>query len=399
MSLKRISMDLRVRRLTARIFALAWIVPAAALAGALFSNASIAQTVTNDLSATSSNDYRVSGDDPYVIFNPGHEAENARYLSIDLGSHLTGVPLEIFFNSQQDLFNPYYKISFTTPSFPALLELPTDISFSQSTRLRLDINQCQDCPVNLQSLPFLSNQVSASATVVQPSRVQNGVRPLASGSSPLDTNDWQLNDLSGEPNDFEISASDPFLASPQLTLSTQQLAGAYFKLKVPRSDQAWNDYQLFYQTERHAFSAQASSTVRVADSFNKVADSFNRVADSDNGIADGADGVVEFMFPLGFLSNEQPSDAVLERIRLDIPEISGNWALLEARLVHQEQLDDYLDMIPTQLVEMKQQRATGLSLIKKSLFNVFADIGFSISYLLLLILTAWLLVRAYRSNR
>ncbi|MFT6100752.1 MAG: hypothetical protein ACJAYF_003313 [Arenicella sp.] len=388
MSLKRISIDLRARRLTAKICARAWIVPAAALAAlavGLFSNASIAQTVTNDLSATSSNNYRVSGDDPYVIFNPRQQAENTRYLSIDLGSHLTGAPLEIFFNSQQDLFNPYYKISFTIPSFPALLELPTDIDFSQSTRLRLDINQCQDCPVNLQSLPFLSNQVSASATVVQPSRVQNGVTPLASGSTPLDTNDWQLNDLNGEPNNFEISASDPFLVSPQLILSTQQLAGVYFKLKVPRSDQAWNDYQLFYQTEHHTFSAQASSTVRVADSFNRVADSAN--------------GVVEFMFPLGFLSNEQQSGAVLERIRLDIPEISGNWALLEARLVHQEQLDDYLDMIPTQLVEMKQQRATGLSLIKKSLFNVFADIGFSISYLLLLILTAWFLVRAYRSSR
>jgi hypothetical protein len=99
------------------------------------------------------------------------------------------------------------------------------------------------------------------------------------------------------------------------------------------------------------------------------------------------------------LSNEQPSDAVLERIRLDIPEISGNWALIEARLVHQEQRDNYMDKVPAQLLEMKQQRATGLSLIKKSLMNVFADIGFSISYLLLLILSAWLLVRAYRSSR
>ena len=105
------------------------------------------------------------------------------------------------------------------------------------------------------------------------------------------------------------------------------------------------------------------------------------------------------MFPLDFLSKEQPSNAVLERIRLDIPEISGNWALLEARIVHQEQLDAYLDKIPAQLIEIKQQRATGLSLIKKSLLNVFADIGFSLSYLLLLILSAWFIVRAYRSNR
>ncbi|MBL4674411.1 MAG: hypothetical protein JKX81_19275 [Arenicella sp.] len=371
MSLKRISMELTAR-------SCAWVLLAAVLSAALFSGSSIAQTVTNDLTATSSDHYQITGDDPYIIFNPKQQSEKARYLSIDLGSHLTGVPLEVFFSSQQDLFNPYYKISFTVSSFPAALQLPTDITFTESTRLRLDINQCQDCSINLESLPVLSNQIIGSATMVQPSRLQNGITSLASNSVPLNIRDWQLNDLSGEPNNFKISAGDPFLVSPQLTLSTQQLAGVYFKLKVPKSDVIWNDYQLFYQTERHTFSAQASSTFRAADS---------------------ANGIVEFMFPLDFLSKEQPSDAVLERIRLDIPGISGNWALLEARLVHQGQLDDYLDKIPAQLLEIKQQRATGLSLIKKSLLNVFADIGFSISYLLLLILSACFLVRAYRANR
>jgi len=353
--------------------------PATILATALFSNLAFAQTVTNDLTATSSTHYRVSGDDPYIIFNPPQQAEKtSRYLSFDLGTHLTGIPLEIFFSSQQDLFNPYYKISFTIANFPAALELPADLIFTESTRLRLDINQCQDCTIKLEFLPFLSDQVSAPVTVVQPSRLQNGVTPLANDSARLNTSNWQLNDLTGTANNFEVSASDPFLVSPQLTLSTQQLAGVYFKLKAPKSDEAWNDYQLFYQTERHSFTAQASSTLRVADN---------------------ANGIVEFMFPLDFLHKEQPSVAVLERIRLDIPEISGSWALLEARLVHQEQQDDYLDKIPAQLLEIKQQRATGLSLIKKSLLNVFADLGFSISYLLLLIVSTWFLARAYRSNR
>jgi hypothetical protein len=348
------------------------------IAAVLFSGSSIAQSVTNDLSATSSTRYAITGDDPYIIFNPDQQTEKPRYLSFDLGSQLTGVPLEIFFNSKQDLFNPYYKISFTVSSFPAALELPAEIAFAQSTRLRLDINQCDACSLNFESLPVLTDRVDTRVTLIKPNRVQIGITPLDNDSPPITNADWFFNDVTGELGEFEISAGDPFLLSPSLSLSTEQLAGVYFKLKAPSSDHVWNKYQLFYQTERHSFSRQASSTLRIADS---------------------ANGIVEFMFPLDFLSKQQPENVILERIRLDIPEIPGFWALLEARLVHQDQMADYLNMVPTQLIQSKPHSVTGRSLIKQSLLNVSTDIGFLLSYLLLLGSITWLVIRAYRSNR
>jgi hypothetical protein len=344
----------------------------------LFSGSSSAQTITNDLSATSPAHYDISGDDPYIIFNPVQQAEKPRYLSIDLGSQLTDVPLEIFFNSEQDLFNPYYKISFTVSSFPAALELPAGTAFTQSTRLRLDINQCESCSLNFENLPVLTDQIDATVTLIEPKRVQIGIVALDKNSATIINPDWHFNDLNGALDKFEMSADDPFIVSTQLSLATEHLAGVYFKLKAPKSNHAWNSYQLFYQTERHSFSRQASSTLRIAD--------------SDNGI-------VEFMFPLDFLSTQQPSNIILERIRLDIPEISGYWTLLEARLVHKENVADYLRMIPVQLIQSKQQVVTGRSLIKQSLINVSADIGFSISYLLLMLSVTWIVVRGYRSSR
>ncbi|MFT6407449.1 MAG: hypothetical protein ACJAQ6_000861 [Arenicella sp.] len=338
---------------------------------------SIAQLITNDLAAGLPGHYRVTGDDPYVIFNARQQAQEPRYLRLELDTRLNDLPLEIFFRSENDLFDPYYKISFISSSFPAAIELPKGISFTKSTRLRLDINKCPDCSIKFEQSPVLVDQVDAGTNRVKPSRVQNGLNLITTKPATISTADWQLNDLVGEPNYFEVAGADPFLVSPQLTLSTSGLAGVYFKLKVPKSGQMWNNYQLFYQTERQSFSKQASSIIRVPDSDNEV---------------------VEFMFPLDFLSTEEPADAVLERIRLDIPIISGDWSLIETHLVHQDLKNDYQDLIPTLLIQIKQQRATGLSLIKKSLLNVTSDLAFSIGYPLLLIFSAWFFIRAYRSN-
>jgi hypothetical protein len=67
--------------------------------------------------------------------------------------------------------------------------------------------------------------------------------------------------------------------------------------------------------------------------------------------------------------------------------------------VHKENVADYLRMVPVQLIQSKQQVVTVRSLIKQSLINVSADIGFSISYLLLMLSVTWIVVRGYRSNR
>lgn len=340
-----------------------------------------AQISTNDLLEIAPKQFMVDGDDPYIVFNAGqlNSTGTARFILIDLGSELNGAPLELFFKNENSVFNPHYKLSFMVRSFPAILALPNDVVVSNSTRLRLDVNQCPDCRINFNSIPTLVTSLestSPDANLVEPTSVQNGIVQLDETGLEISLRGWQLNDLEGEFSRFEITATDPFLVSPRQVISTHQLAGVYFKLKAPISGEIWNDYQLFYQTNRHAFEAQASSTLRIADS---------------------NDGVVEFMVPLHFLSKELPSDEILERLRLDLPEVSGNWSLLEVRLLHEDQASDYKASIPNQLVHIKHQRARGLALIKKSMNNVLADLSFAISYLVLLTFICFFFLRAYRS--
>ena len=166
--------------------------------------------------------------------------------------------------------------------------------------------------------------------------------------------------------------------SPRLLNSTQGLSGVLIRLKTPYSEKAWHDFQIFYQTEQHRFSQKAVSTLRIKQAEN---------------------GNVHFMLPLDFLSKEAPSEAVLERLRIDLPEIQGHWSLLEARLLHESEAIDFNDLVPTNVSQVKRQRASGLGLIKKSLANISSDLGFLISFLILFVFTGAAFRRAYRINQ
>jgi len=338
-------------------------------------HASLGDVVTNDLHAITSGQYKVNGPDPYIIFNAQQQAESVNYLVLDLGTEINNKPLELFFSSENDIFDPHYKLNFIAPSFPAALAIPENTSLTSSTRLRLDIEGCPACTVAVNNVPILGGS-SAGAILIEPSSVRNGVDMLDVETKPITTSGWRLNDLSGDFSGFEVSAGDPYIVSPLLDISTRQFAGVYFKLSAPRSGEIWNNYQLFYQTERHGFIIEANSTFRIPDSQTST---------------------IEFMIPLGFLSNELPSDRVLERLRLDLPEVPGHWSVVEARLIHQDSANKFKHLVPPQLSHTKQQRARSLSLMKKSLHNVLADLGFSISYLLLLVFTGFFFLRAYRS--
>jgi len=290
----------------------------------------------------------------------------------------------LFFKSDNDVFDSQYKLSFNAPHYPIALALPNDISVTPSTRLRLDVNHCSTCLISFRTPPILT-QSPNDISLLEPTSVLNGAKQLDKNTNPIAINGWRLNDLSGDSgdlNNFEISGSDPFLVSPPLNISTQKLAGVFFKLKGPRSGQISNDYQFFYQTERHPFTAHASSILRIQEL--KTSDSL--------------DQTIEFMVPLHFLSTESPADLVLKRIRLDLPEIPGKWSLIESRLVHQSQASENNHLLPSQLYHIKQQRATGLAIVKKALLNIMSDLGFLISYLLLLSISCVILVRSYRSS-
>jgi hypothetical protein len=335
------------------------------------------QIITNDLYQNAPKQYTVNGLDPYIIFTATAEKENvaAKYLHLDLGVELNDVSLELFFKNENDIFNPHFKLGFTVKSFPVVLAIPRDVEIISTSRLRLDINQCFECQVNFASAALLSNSLDLTAT--SPYSVENGIGRVADTGSPISFDGWSLNDVKGDIRNFKISGDDPFIVSPRKIIRTDQFAGVYFKLKVPNSREIWNDFQLFYQTDRHAFEAQASTTFRLQNS---------------------VDGILEFMIPLQFLSKELPSDSILKRLRLDMPDIEGPWSLLATTLIHEQQMPEFQKKIPEQLMQIKHQRSTGLALAAKSFKNVLSDVVFAISYFLLIVFTCFIFLRAYRSS-
>jgi len=333
------------------------------------------EIISNDLIENSKSQYTVTGPDPYIIFNPQQLESNARTLFLDLGKDIENKPLELFFNSDDDVFNPGYKISFTVDNFPIGLVIPQEVTLSSRTRLRLDVNQCSGCTINFDSIPILKSG-QAYATLVQPQAVQNGAHELTANQSIID-GQWRLNSLNGSYQNFEVSGADPYLVTPILNISTHMLEAVYFKIKAPTSNEPWGNYQLFYQTEQHRFTSQANSSIRLANNNNDI---------------------VEFIIPLDFLSKEAPSVSILERLRLDIPEAEGKWSILELKLIHKDSIDQVKHLIPSLIIHNKKQKAKGLALVKKITRNITSDISFAISYILLLLLTFLFFRRAYRLN-
>ena len=193
------------------------------------SNLAHGEVVVNDVKEASGQQYVISGPDPYVIFNPkSTNDQHGRALIIDLGEDVKNTPLELFFESDNDVFNPHYKLSFVADRFPSALLIPDEVDISASTRLRLDINQCSECTVNFKNIPALRYDL-AGLTLIEPERVQNGLKRLSESNLVITHDDWRLNSLNGVISDFEISGSDPYLVTPPLSISTDQVWAAYFK--------------------------------------------------------------------------------------------------------------------------------------------------------------------------
>jgi len=331
---------------------------------------------TNDLKELDSGEYKVTGIDPYFIIKLGNRLNDSRSITLDLGEKLSELKLEVFFKSNASVFDPYYKATYVIDSFPAKLKLPLEAA--SNTELRLDLVDCHNCQLNLSNV-ISADQPQADKIPLEPSEVLNGLSELGDEGRTIALDDWRLNDLTGELSGFEISGGDPYIVSPKLNTSTKGLAGVYFKFHAPHSGEAWDDFQLFYQTERHDFNIMANSNMRISQRANEQTLKFT-----------------EFLIPLRFLSQDSPPSSLLERIRLDLPVIAGEWSLIESKLIHENEQQQYETLKPKQLIHTKLQRASGLGLIKKSVLNVWADRSFVIAYLIMLSVIIFMFTRAFR---
>ena len=329
----------------------------------------------NDLVHQGQTSYQARGNDPYIVFSPIGTNRDSKFLLLDVASEQTITQLQVFFKQSGDSFDPSYRLDFKdiTSTGKLALKIPSSVFIAPESNLRLDIDGCTACVLEIGDSinPSTSNK---NLPELIPSGVFNGVNSLPNAGLVVSAENWQFNAVTGSLTKFEISSHDPYLVSPKLSLGTDGLAALYVQLKAPDNHNIHNDFQLFYATENHGFTEQASSHIRAQNVPGQK---------------------LELLFPLDFLSTQAPRGLTLEKIRLDLPLISGSWSLDKVSLISDTQLSEYTHLWPTQLIQNKTQRATGLSLIKKSISNIFSDTGFAVSYMVLIILISAGFVRAF----
>lgn len=347
---------------------------------------------THDMRSESGNSFVINGADPYILFSAISDEEQPKYIVLNLRLDVTAIeqkdiPMELFFRAPSDStdqFDPLYRLRFTVPSSvlkreqPTIaLALPDAQKFSLRNPMRLDIDSCAQCRFEMISPPKLTAQLQANINEIEPYRVFNGLRPLPAKGLELNIEGWQLKDLTRLDEQYEITGDDPYMISPPLDAATSDFAGVHLALTTSERNMRSHDFQLFYSTEAHGFIERASTSVRVS---------------SDDS------GDVQFVIPLQFLGSEHPRTMMLERLRLDFPpEQPGTaWQLRKATLLHQDQIDEFRELIPERRLEVKRQRANGWSIIGKSLSKITSDLGFTLFYLLLLLATSLGFWRAYR---
>ncbi|GAA6137593.1 hypothetical protein NBRC116583_13400 [Arenicella sp. 4NH20-0111] len=299
------------------------------------------------------------------------------------------ISFELFFRSASDhsgQFDAGFRLKFRervaliNRQEAIYIRLPSELRFSDSQSLRLDIDGCAECRVVLDKSALFSSIPNTSAINVQFTPITRHYLG-ASRVEPLGVDvaldDWNTNHLLGNARRFSLSGNDAFFASPALDIDSTNLAGLYFKLKTPLKK---SSYQVFYATESHQFIERSSSIVEVSA---------------------GPEGISEFFVPLGYLSKEHPVQTKLARIRLDIdpPANSpnhGHWSLERVFVVPESDRGSYTQYLPARILQRKAQRPNASQLLSGTLHRIFSDHWFVIFYLMLLALVIGVLVRRLR---
>ena len=370
---------------------------------------------THDVAEESPGSYRITGDDPYFVLPVNGvraDADASLSLAISIEDPQTverSVPMELFFNASDGgsgaVFDPAFRFKFRIPAGQnQTFELPLspDISLSDGQLARIDIDGCGGCLIKLNSGLRLSRVTAGAADgetlLVNDSRLYNGFKSVPPAGLEVNLSEWTLHDLKIVKSAtvqkallLSQTGNDPFLVSPLLDIRTDTFGGVLIELDAPPTAKPIYDFQVFYATEAHAFVERASSILRVAGS--KAASSeINKL---------------RFLVPLDFLSTQSPPDQLLQRLRLDLPptvainrqaDAAQNWLLRSIKIINPQQLSEYQNLIPHQLIHSKRQRASHGQTLRGILAKISGDLGFTLGYALLLLLVVIISIRKYRKT-
>jgi len=344
---------------------------------------------TKGVSKTGKDNYKIVTADPhFVIAIDGLENSSTKNRTLSLPIEVKRQPgmqqtvqIVLFFApinlGEEHTFDPLHRLTFIMPDRKAkeiLIPLPDELSLPGST-IRLDIDNCQSCDVkfngNLRYLRSFNREANQDLFKVEEYRLINGTKPIPKEGLSLDVISWKPHAIDMSGKQVNVIDNDPFLVSEALDFDTEELGGIKIKLIPPQTKSNIHSFQLFYGTERHIFIERASAILKVA-------------ADKTE-----PSKAIEFIVPLDFLSSRFPPDRLLTRLRLDFPEKQSKenelWAIQSVDLITKQQLPEYRNLIPSQLVHFKFQKASKRQIIKGIFNKITSDLGFTIFYLWLLI--------------
>ena len=346
----------------------------------------------NGITAEDNNNFNIVGPDPYFIFSPLNDVEQPNYIGLNFKFEAANrannqIPMELFFKSPvntKDHFNPFYKLKFNIDPLTIkdkgqrfALAIPKTLAFTGGDKMRLDLDDCQGCRIEMLDYPKLVSTPSTGTVIVEPYRMLDGLIAIDTTGRKLATLNWRLKDMNHSNNIHVVSGGDPYIISPLLDSKTANLSGVYVELVAISNQQQRSNFQLFYATEFHGFIERASTFVSVKP--------------SDY-------GAVKFVVPLDFLNSGIPKNKSIQRLRLDFPQdqLGSKWRIEEITLIHKEQMADFQELIPHRRLENKFQRPSKLGFIGQIITKITSDLGFTLGYLLLLLLTGFGFWRAFR---
>ena len=344
--------------------------------------------------------FKLGESDPYWIFQSPVIEANTRRLQIPISLRTTAntnnrdILLEVFFkqleNTSEARFSPLHRLKYTIAvealkelgTAPVIfLTLPNEIQIAQDPLIRLDIDNCAGCDLSF-------NATTNNSVELKPSLTLNGAESAPLQDLELDLTKWRLNDLEQRESRFYTTGKDPFLFSPTLAVNTSSLGGVLVKLslnkelknsetsvtnKLATEQIPISNIQLFYRTEQHAFVEGASTVVELPI------------------LDDGTEQA--FYIPLDFISSQAPVMQLLTGLRLDVEHLHR---LNSLSIVNKQAAKKYQKLIPNRMYQRKIQRASGRQIISDIINKLKGDMGFVISYGVLLILVAFLFRRAFK---
>jgi len=373
----------------------------------------------NDVQSVAKLDYRIDAPDPYWVFDGLALDPKLRALqipitldaaSLDTSNSYEDIEFEVFYDALENQtikngtkvkFSPFHKLKYSLsldklaelgPALTVTLLLPPEVEYKSNAALRLDINSCSGCKMSFAKEINYGNTIDEDLNSglknaqLAPTLVMDGVKAMQTPIHELNHSTWRLHDLQRRGDRLKIVGNDPYLLSQQFAISTSKLGGVLVELvlgegldknssskNASTAPTTLSHIQLFYRTEQHSFTEDASTIV---------------------GLPVSNDGVEQTIFiPLDFISTQDPVAHLLTGLRLDANHISQ---LNKISLVDKETSAKYQPLIPSRIYQRKFQRANVL-LIASTIYNKLKkDLGFVFLYTLLLILVAIGFRRAYR---